>query len=427
MRRQERILVGVTLILTVYFVSGIASASPSLDYSLKIYGNANGDESINDLDISYVKDIIAGEKAGTTFADANNDGKIDQADIDQIQQIIDGTESRIVIKDSNDRVISLPYPIRKVVCLWATIAEPIQAIGAEGTIIGVDDETAKRHVLLPEIASKESVGKREDPDIEKLVSLKPDMVLTLGMKDEIVKKIEDVGIPVVIISYGTNDKLDTRFSSGMQETKQLGYLLGAEKRAEEYINWYRGLLLSVQKKVSGLSDADRPTVLYLYDHAKGKIQSSGGATYVVHMIDFAGAKDITGENPGNWIEIDPEFPLKENPDYILFEDAMTRDTAIGPGITDTTKIQKILEDIKAIQGFDSIKAVKDNNVYAMPWGLISCNSWLGTLYLAKLYHPELYGDLDISSIHQEYLEKYLDLNPEVYKKSTFIYPVPAGW
>lgn len=427
MRKFKIFLLGVILLLIVFFISGSTTASPSLNYTLKIYGNANEDENINDLDISYVNDVIAGKKPNTTFADANNDGKINQADITQIQKIIDGTESQIIIKDSNDRVVSLPYPIQKVASLWATIAEPIQAIGAEDKIVAIDDETAKRTALLPEISKKESVGKRADPDIEKLVSLKPDFVISLGMKDEVIKKIEDAGIPVVISSYGTNDKLDTGFSSGMQETKQLGYLLGADKKADELINWYRGYLSTVQDKASGLFDSDRPKVMYLYDHSNGKIQSSGGATYVVHMIDFAGADDITSTNPGNWIELDPEYPLKENPEYILFEDAMTRDNLIGPGITDTSKIQKTLDGIKEINGFDTIDAVKNNKLYAMPWGLISCNSWLGTLYLAKLFHPEKFSDMNVSSIHQEYLENYLKLKPEVFQDSTFIYPKPDGF
>jgi hypothetical protein len=37
----------------------------------------------------------------------------------------------------------------------------------------------------------------------------------------------------------------------------------------------------------------------MYDYSNGKIQSSGGATYITKTIDFAGGKDITAENPGN--------------------------------------------------------------------------------------------------------------------------------
>lgn len=420
---------GILLSLLILASFSLASGASSLDYTLKIFGNANMDEDLNNLDVAYVEDILAGKADKTTYADANNDGFVNKADLDQIKSLIDNTASSIIIQDSNDRVVTLPYPIQKIICLWPTIAEPIQAMGAADKIIAIDDETAKRTVLFPDISAKPSVGKRAEPDIEEIVNLDPDFVVTLAAKDELIKKIEDVGIPVVITSYGTNDYIDTNFASGMAESKLLGYLLGVPDKAEEYIQYYGGYLSGVEDKISTLSETDRPEVLYTYDYSDGKIQSSGGACYVAHMIDFAGGHDITSETPGSWIELDPEFPIKENPQVILYEDVLSRDTQplIGYGQDDSSRIKAVIDEIKVLPGFDSIDAVKDNQVYAMPWGLVSHCSWLATLYQAKIYHPELFGDLDVPSIHKKYLEEYLDLGPDAYEKSIFVYPVPEGW
>ena len=69
-------------------------AAPSLlgDETLKIFGNANMDQVIDEKDLAYVKDVIGGKEQTTEFADANNDGKIDAQDIDQIQALIDDND-----------------------------------------------------------------------------------------------------------------------------------------------------------------------------------------------------------------------------------------------------------------------------------------------------------------------------------------------
>lgn len=424
---MKRCIVVIAVLLLLSVAAGSVSGATALDYTVKIYGNANLDDEIDELDIGYIEEIIAGTKDETPYADANQDGTIDQADIEHVKRIIDGTTDYIIIRDSNDRKLKLPYPIQKVVVLWSTIAEPIQAMGAGNKIVGIDDITAKRTVLLPGITQKPSVGKRAEPDIEAIVKLDPDVVITLATKDEIIGKIQSAGIPVIIASYGTNRELDDTFAAGMAESKLLGYILGVPDGARDYINFYKKHLAVVEERISKISDADRPSVLYTYDNSKGKIQSSGGGNMMANLIAFAGARDITTDTPGEWIELDLEFPLKENAQFILFEDAITRDELIGYGVSDPTQIGKKLQEYKDTPGFNTLDAVKTDDVYAMPWGLVSACHWLATLYQAKLFQPDLFADLDVPAIHQEYLEKYLGLGPNAYTGSIFIYPMPEGW
>ena len=70
------------------------------EFTLDIFGNANGDDLIDEEDISYLQGILDGENEKTDLSDANNDGKVDENDIDQIEQIIQGTESEIYYIDA---------------------------------------------------------------------------------------------------------------------------------------------------------------------------------------------------------------------------------------------------------------------------------------------------------------------------------------
>ena len=66
----------LTLCVSLAFIPASAA-----DFTLQIFGNANMDDTINELDIEYVQGIIDGSKDKTELADANYDGKIDEEDI----------------------------------------------------------------------------------------------------------------------------------------------------------------------------------------------------------------------------------------------------------------------------------------------------------------------------------------------------------
>ena len=82
------------------FISQAAFAAQAENYSLGIFGNANMDDRIDELDIVYVEGINKGANAPTNLSDANYDGKVDLQDIDQIKEIISGKEKVLTLIDS---------------------------------------------------------------------------------------------------------------------------------------------------------------------------------------------------------------------------------------------------------------------------------------------------------------------------------------
>jgi hypothetical protein len=74
----------IAVIVSVMMLASIPTASA------KLYGDANEDCEINTDDITYLEQIINGEKPATELADANQDGEIDVLDIAYIELIILG-------------------------------------------------------------------------------------------------------------------------------------------------------------------------------------------------------------------------------------------------------------------------------------------------------------------------------------------------
>ena len=84
MRRSSE--VGMLLIALCAISCATSSSSLAFSYTLNIFGNANMDDAINESDIAYLEDVIAGRSPATELSDANLDGIVDGKDIEQVER-----------------------------------------------------------------------------------------------------------------------------------------------------------------------------------------------------------------------------------------------------------------------------------------------------------------------------------------------------
>ena len=119
MRRSSE--VGMLLIALCAISWAISSPSLAFSYTLNIFGNANMDDTIDELDIAYLEDVIAGRSPATEMADANLDGIVDEKDIEQVKRLIDGTGEQISLKAYTiyeEAVnVTIPMPVERSVVL----------------------------------------------------------------------------------------------------------------------------------------------------------------------------------------------------------------------------------------------------------------------------------------------------------------------
>lgn len=413
----------VIALLTIFCLSASVSAS-GMDFTLYIYGNANEDMNIDQQDIDLIEQIAAGKTAATKFADANHDGKVDSADVDQVKAIIDGTAKEMTVQDAFGNAVTVKTPVQRLVTLDRMIAENAQVIGVGNKIVGIDKSTANRGIILPEISKVKNLGAAEEPDIEAMVALKPDLVVNNQYFDEeVMKKLKSAGLtPLAMIYHG-----DIQNSLGY--SKMLGYLTGSKDTANEYVDWMGGTLGSIHDKLSGLSQDEKTKVIYLYPRKNGALGSGGNDCPTIKTLQFLGAdtmtedtKDTKGKvmDSASYFEIDPEVVIKKNPQAIVMEDF---DEALGYGFTDKAAAQAELERVKSRAGFNKVDAVKNDKVYLLDVNIVSHSNCLGALYMAKALYPDKLIDVDPSKIHQEYVNRFLKLpNLDVKKDGLFIYP-----
>ena len=410
----------ITLLALICLCMSVSASG--MDFTLFIFGNANGDMNIDQQDIDLINEIAAGKTAATDLADANQDGKVDSADAEQVKKIMNGAATEMWVQDYYKNSVRVKTPVDRIVSLDRMIAENAQAIGIENKIVGIDQNTANRGIILPNISKVKNLGSADEPDIEAIVGLKPDLIVNCQFFDvELMNKLKASGLTPLSLTYHGD------IQGTLGSSKMLGILAGSPDTANDYVEWIGGTLGGIHDKLAGLTKDERSEVMYLYPREDGSLGSGGDECPTIKTLQFLGADTMTEGSQtsvndfyANYYEIDPEVVIEKNPKAIMMEDF---DEALGYGFTDKAAAQAELERVKSRPGFKKIDAVKNDKVYLLDVNIVSHSNCLGALYMAKALYPDQLKDVDPYSIHQEYVNRFLKLpNLDVKKDGIFIYP-----
>ncbi|RAP76174.1 ABC transporter substrate-binding protein [Paenibacillus montanisoli] len=272
----------------------------------------------------------------------------------------------ITVKDVSGTELTFETAPQRIVTLLPSETEIVYAIGAEASLVGVDDYSN----YPKEAESLEKIGNM-DVNFEKVVSLKPDLVLaSFAMGKAAVEKLRSLNIPV----YATDPKT---YDAVIEKVKQIGQILNKNEQANEVAAHMQQVRDQV---VNAVKDAPKRNV-YL-EFAPG--WTVGKGEFLDELITLAGGANIATE-PG-WYEIDPETVVKSNPDQIIYA-SMT----VGEG-----EKNPILSAIEARPGWDTINAIKNKQVFEVdqdPLTRVGPRLAEGLLEVAKKLHPDLAGQL----------------------------------
>ncbi|MDO9263909.1 MAG: cobalamin-binding protein [Desulfosalsimonadaceae bacterium] len=185
------------------------------------------------------------------------------------------------LTDQAGRTVAVPHSPCRVISLAPNITEIIYDLGCEDRLQGVttysDYPAAAKALPI--------VGSYVRLDLEKIVSLKPDLCIAIkdGNPKETVMRLESLGIPV----YAVNPRsLDTIMSSVLA----IGELLNASERAGQLVETMRARIDRVEQRVAAASS--RPRVFFQI--GVSPIVSAGSDTFIHELIEKAGGVNLAG-------------------------------------------------------------------------------------------------------------------------------------
>ena len=251
-----------------------------------------------------------------------------------IQSVTVGTESRVVT-DEVGRSVAIPTQVRRIVSLAPNLTETIYALRLEDRLAGDTD-----YCDLPVAAkAKPHVGSPQNPSIEAIVALHPDLVLatTSINRRETVDALARLGVPV----YTT----DPHAVRGMVDSfGRLATLAGAPQQGAALVAGLDARLDTLHTLL-----ADTPLVHVLFVVWLDPLISIGQNTFIADALRWAGAESVVLSSQ-NWPQVALEEVVRLQPDYIVLASSHT-----GEG-------SRTLEDLRTRSAWKDLQAVRSGHV-----------------------------------------------------------------
>lgn len=204
----------------------------------------------------------------------------------------------------------LPGPPARIITIAPNSAEILCAIGAGDTIVGVD----KFCVYPPELSERPRVGGLFDPNLERITTLRPDLVVLRGSSDDVEDLCRRLGVRVY------HDPTE-RLTDIPRCIRELGEITGRRDAAAMVERRFAGQIETIRTRVAGvLAGRTRPKVLITLARDPAELVdvfTAGPDTYVHELIEIAGGTNVYADTDMAYPTVSMESVLTRRPDVII--------------------------------------------------------------------------------------------------------------
>ena len=242
------------------------------------------------------------------------------------------------LTDFQGKAVTVPKRPDRIVSIGPSNTEFLFALGAGDRVVGVDDFSDEPAVA----ATKDKVGGVK-PNVEKIISLRPDLVVSVKISDGSLENLQAQGVLVMVVN--------PQSAADVAKTAVLlGHAIGANgdelaQKIQDGLDAVRGKAATLQKKrVYHEVDASDPNKLY----------TVGPGSFINDLIAIVGGINIAANSGAQYPQLSPEEIVRADPEVIVFA---------SYGVT--------AEQIAARPGWSVISAVKNKHVVKVEGSLLS--------------------------------------------------------
>lgn len=276
----------------------------------------------------------------------------------------------ITVVDDVGRQVTIPHLPQRIISLAPSNTEILFALGLEERIVGVTD-----YCDYPEAAkAKPRVAGYSTPNIEKLVSLEPDLIIAESIHERVVvPALEKLGLTVFVTSA-------TSLDSVLHDIEVIGQITGRSSAASRLADSLETRINAVASRTAAIVPEQRPRVLYVCWHAP--IWTMGAETFIDDLIWKAGGKNVFRDDFKKSRAVSLEAVIDKNPEIIIVS---------GMGTTGDLIYSSILGE-ERLKGVDAlvnkrVYKISDANLIERPGPRIAD----GLEEVAGYIHPEMFG------------------------------------
>jgi iron complex transport system substrate-binding protein len=206
------------------------------------------------------------------------------------------------VTDDTGRHMQIPAQVHRIVSLAPNLTEIVYALGAGDRLAGDTNYCD----TPPEAKLKPHVGDVQNPSLEAIVALHPDLVLATTSINvpQTADSLLKLGIPVY-----TSDPHTVRDT--LASIAKIGELIGAKSQGESVVAQLQSRLDALHTRLS-----DRPMSHVLFLVWLSPPQSIGLHTFIADAIRYAGAESILVTDQ-SWPKPTFEEIVRIQPDYVV--------------------------------------------------------------------------------------------------------------
>jgi iron complex transport system substrate-binding protein len=249
---------------------------------------------------------------------------------------ISGCRSRTSSGGSADASAARPT---RVVTLTPSATEMVAAVGGLDRLVGVDNYSEHPAV----VRSLPRLGDFLQPDVERIVRLRPDLVVLDAAQGRTAEGLASAGVRTLVLTlHNLND-----VHRGLTE---IGAALGTEAEAGRAVAALESAEADARRRAAA-RPAQRPRVLFAIDRELGSLHNligAGPGTFVDDLLEIIGADNVLRHAHAKYPKLSPEEVIRAAPDVIL-------DGAHGAGGAE------MLADWKTV----NVPAVRRGRVFAV--------------------------------------------------------------
>jgi len=219
----------------------------------------------------------------------------------------------VSVVDDRGVVVMFDKPPQRVVSLLPSLTESVCALGKCGALVGVD-QFSNWPLSIQELPKLGGMG---DINIERIVQLKPDVVL-LEKASPAIARLNSLGVRAFA--------LDVK-SMGDEERalKKLDTLLGTSEGTRVW-NQIQKEIMRANKQLSSKGGN-----ISVYFEVNPAPFAAGRSSFIGEILTQLNLINIIPESLGPFPKINPEFVVQAKPDMILLTESTTKDIQKRPG------------------------------------------------------------------------------------------------